>query len=62
MMAAAHGHASVVNALLDGGADIDIKNKNRERATSLAKAAGHKKIVAILEHRKENSGMLSLFN
>ena len=48
MFAAIGGHAEVVQALLDAGADVSIRNNNGQTALEEAQKSGHADIVAVL--------------
>ena len=39
-------------ATMNAGADAGLRNKKRERAESLARAAGHEEITTILKQHK----------
>ena len=47
--AAHHGYASVVDALLDGGADVALRTNSGETARELARREEHNDVVALLE-------------
>ncbi len=50
MLAAAGGHTETVRALLDGGANPNLRNKKRERAHMLVN--GDNEILTLLENHK----------
>lgn len=52
MMAAAAGHARVVELLLEAGADRTARRDSGETAAQLAEEAGHAEVVALLERHK----------
>jgi len=51
MMAAKHGHIDTVNALLEAGADVNVKSKGRGGVNALFWAAvkGHTEVVELLK-------------
>ncbi|WP_455203605.1 ankyrin repeat domain-containing protein, partial [Kaarinaea lacus] len=61
IMAAAAGHTQVVKLLLEKGADMEIKNKRKETALSLAQTRKHDEVVSLLKEHESNSGLFSIF-
>jgi ankyrin repeat protein len=57
------GHAAAIQALLDAGADSDLRNKKRETALSLARNSGRKDLLDLLEqHRAKHSKTFGIFH
>ena len=52
MYSAWRGNSKLVCKLLDAGAEVGPKNLEGETAISLAKSAGHHKIIKILDRIK----------
>lgn len=52
---------SHLEIILSAFVNIRIKNKKRERALSVAKAAGFTDIVKVLSEYKDQQGILGLF-
>lgn len=55
MYAASAGHTNIVLALLDGGADAQMKNVKGGTALELAKARGYDDIVELLDPHEPRS-------
>jgi hypothetical protein len=53
VMAAQHGHAEVVQALLEAGAITDVKCEGGKTALEFAQDAGHNEVVKILQGSKK---------
>jgi uncharacterized protein len=48
MLAAQAGNRKIVETLLQVGADRNLRNKQREKAADIARAAGHAEVEVIL--------------
>ena len=55
MYSAWRGNSKLVCKLLDAGAEVGPKNLEGETAISLAKSAGHHKIIKILDRIKNHN-------
>ncbi len=58
MLAALHGHTSVVKVSLAAGADTRHRNNKRERARDLAEFANHPQITRLLEEHENSKSWL----
>src|SRR5205823_2686262 len=55
IMAVQQGYTAVVQALLEGGADVNVKNKDGKTALAIAEAQGFSKITQLLK-QADNRG------
>ncbi len=58
MLAASQNHIKTVAALLESGAEITIRNKKREQARDIAEAAGHPRIMLLLDQDRSRADWL----
>jgi ankyrin repeat protein len=54
MEAAAWGHVPIVQALLDSGADMEVKNKQGQTAWTLAAVGQHADVAEIFRKKRES--------
>jgi ankyrin repeat protein len=58
MMAASQNHIKTDAALLESGDEITTRNKKREQARDMAEAAGHPRIMLLLDQDRSRAGWL----
>jgi ankyrin repeat protein len=52
MYAASAGHQTVVEELIDAGADVDARNRNQKSSFELAETRGHAALAALLRNAR----------
>jgi len=63
LLAVKGGHLSAITLLLKKGADIDVKNKIKETALSVAEVSGNDAVLNMLKtHAEGRSGIFDFLN